>query len=138
MACNSLDDSSADVIDMGVYSSIQQKMYIQARDLSSNFRSAIYHDVYYAQGSSSSSQGLFVANRTSSSSLTVYKDGSSVGSASGSAGSVINNNIFFLAANSAGNDSDNSSRKYNLFCVGQGISNISDFNSDVATLLSKI
>lgn len=138
LAFNSLTDLAQDSIDIGAYGSILQRMYIQSKSSSNNFKAAMYNNSNVISGTSSSSQGFFVLNRNSSSSLELYKDSSLIGSNTSSAGTVVNQNIFFMAVSSGGTSADSSTRDYNMFSVSKGITNISDFNSDVSSLLSQI
>ena len=138
LSFNSLTNSSEDVVDMGIYKSITQQMYIRAKDSSGNSESSIYLNTNKVSASTTSSSGFFTSNRNSSTSLGLHKDSLLIASTSSSGGGVINENIYLLAANSGGSPSDASSRSYNFFCIGKGISLISDFNSDVSSLLSNI
>ena len=138
LAFNSLTNSSEDVVDMGIYASITQQMYIKARNSSGNAASAIYLHSSPASASTPSSLGFFSAHRDSLSSLELYKNATLIASTSNSGGTAVNSNIYFLSANSGGAASDASTRSYNFFCVGKAVTLISDFNSDVTSLLSKI
>jgi|TARA_R110000851_G_scaffold331385_2_gene505449 hypothetical protein len=138
LSFNCLTDSSEDVVDMGAYGSITQQMYIKAKDSSGNSESSIYLNTNKVSASTSSSSGFFTSNRNSSTSLSLHKDNLLIASTSSSGGTIINGNVYLLAANSGGSPSDASSRNYNFFCVGKGITLISDFNSDISSLLSNI
>lgn len=135
---NSVYGDAEDSVDMGLYYSSTVRHYIRAQTSSSLFQASNSSEPNRISTSNNSSMGLFVLNKTSPSRMDAYKDSSLLATTSITGSDLTNANMYFMAANAGGVAYEKSSRKYNAFFIGAGISNINSFNNDVAKLLESI